>query len=137
MSPQRSPLRNARKVSFMNYFDRLRPILSQQPWVAEVERDEDFWFPKGDFIIIANQSKAFRIHGDIVARKSNVFSDLFSLAETPRPDSEDTMDGCPVVHVTDAPVDFWIFLGLIHDGFQYASFRLFNDAWTLTRTQTP
>ena len=62
---------------------------------------------------------AFRIHSDVLGRKSKVFRDLLSLDDVPRPNSEDTMDGCPVVHVTDTASEFELFLRLIYDGFEY------------------
>ncbi|KAF7789297.1 hypothetical protein EIP86_000241 [Pleurotus ostreatoroseus] len=32
---------------------------------------------------------------------------------------EETVDGCPIMHITDQPSAFEIFLKLIYDGFQY------------------
>ena len=81
-----------------------------------------FWFPEGNFVFIASRRAAYRVHGDVLGRKSKVFKDMLSLAEVPRPDSEDVMEGCPVVHVTDSPEDFRALLSFIYDGFQYASF---------------
>lgn len=65
---------------------------------------------------------AYRLHGDVLGRKSKVFNDLLSLDEVPRPDLEDMIDGCPVVDITDSPEDFSVFLSIIYDGFEYAIF---------------
>lgn len=71
-------------------------------------------------MLVARQEAAYRVHGDVLARKSAVFSDLLRLDAVPRPDGEDMMDGCPIVHITDAPEDFSVFLGLVYDGFECA-----------------
>lgn len=81
-------------------------------------RSPTYWYRTGDIIIITQGKTAFKIHSDVLGRKSKVFNDLLN-HDAPRPANEDTMDGCPIMHVTDRPSDFEIFLKLIYDGFQY------------------
>lgn len=88
------------------------------PRPVKTEKHPSFWFKTGNFVLIANNKVAYRIHGDVLGRKSNVFNDLLDLDKVPRPESEDTMDGCPVVHITDSPEDFNTFLGIVYDGFE-------------------
>ena len=86
--------------------------------IDQIKRCSDLWLERGDFILIAGGATAFRIHSDVLGQKSKVFHDLLNLHDVPRPDAEDMMDGCPVVHVTDNPDDFQTFLGFIFDGFE-------------------
>ncbi|KDR83241.1 hypothetical protein GALMADRAFT_113452 [Galerina marginata CBS 339.88] len=65
-------------------------------------RSSDFWFEDGNVVLQA-QSKQFRVHRSVVARHSTVFRDMFSL---PQPEGDDLLDGCPIVHVTDASKDW-------------------------------
>ena len=71
-------------------------------FAAGLHKSAAFWFPEGNFVFIASRRAAYRVHGDVLGRKSKVFKDMLSLGEVPRPDSEDVMEGCPVVHVTDS-----------------------------------
>lgn len=99
--------------------------------IAEIQRSSDFWFKSGDFVLVASQKVAYRLHGDVLGRKSKVFHDLLDLDAVPRPESEDTMDGCPIVHITDSPDDFNMFLSFLYDGFEYVfslvAIRYFAD----------
>lgn len=79
----------------------------------------EFWFKTGNFIFVASGAVAYQVHGDVVGRQSKVFRDLLELNEIPRPDSEQTVDGCPVVHITDSPDEFNTFLSFLYDGFEY------------------
>lgn len=71
-------------------------------------------------MLVASHKMAYRLHADVLARQSAVFNDMLNLDDIPRPALEDTMDGCPIVHITDSPEDFDTFLSLVYDGFKYA-----------------
>lgn len=88
--------------------------------IVDIQRSPEFWFETGNFVLVASRKMAYRVHGDVLGRISKVFRDLLNTDGVPHPDSEDTMDGCPVVHITDSPEDFSIFLTLLYDGFRYA-----------------
>lgn len=73
------------------------------------ERDRGFWYEDGNVIIVAYSEReeniGFRLYKGWLSAQSEVFHDMFSL---PQPASEDlprgeASDGCPIVHVTDAP----------------------------------
>ncbi len=84
--------------------------------LSEIQRDPDVWFDDGNVIVIA-QRTAFRFHRGTLAQHSEIFRSLFSI---PQPTSPDTMDGCPVICVTDTPYDFKFLLRAIYDGVRYA-----------------
>ncbi|KAI0657090.1 hypothetical protein C8Q70DRAFT_1157923, partial [Cubamyces menziesii] len=69
---------------------------------AELKRDEEVWFPSGNIILVASDQVAFRVYQGILSRRSEVFRGLFELP--PPPDTE-KIDGCPVVHLPDDPLD--------------------------------
>ncbi len=62
---------------------------------------------------------------ELLSRKSAVFDDLLN-RDVPQPEAQETMDGCPVVHVTDEPEDFKILLKLIYDGWRYVCLPYFR-----------
>ncbi|KAH9925147.1 uncharacterized protein B0H18DRAFT_1010059 [Fomitopsis serialis] len=64
-------------------------------------RDEKFWYEDGNIVIIA-QETGFRVYQGLLATHSDVFRDIFSLAQPAVDDKQDeTLGDCPVVHVTD------------------------------------
>ncbi|RDX41828.1 hypothetical protein OH76DRAFT_1363808 [Lentinus brumalis] len=80
--------------------------------LSEIHRDPDVWFEDGNIIVIAQQT-AFCFHRGTLAKHSEIFCSLFTV---PQPTSPDTMDGCPVICVTDTPYDFKFLLRAIYDG---------------------
>ncbi|KAI0365150.1 hypothetical protein BV20DRAFT_1004670 [Pilatotrama ljubarskyi] len=93
--------------------------LDEEPSVTSVQeekaiaRSTRFWFDDGNVVIVANGSMAFRIHRGVLSRHSSVFRDLFEL---PQPDGGLVMDGCPVVHISDPPLDLSRLLQALYDG---------------------
>lgn len=79
-----------------------------------VKRDSEVWFEDGNIVVIA-QNTAFRFHKSVLSLHSSVFSDLFSIPQ-PSPAGEETLDGCPVVHVSDTSYDFRELLRAIYGG---------------------
>lgn len=66
-------------------------------------RDEVFWYPDGNIILVA-QGVGFRLYQGLLAQHSAVFQDMFNLpAPAPGSDASQEVDtdGCPVVHITD------------------------------------
>ncbi|KAJ7735772.1 hypothetical protein B0H16DRAFT_1426003 [Mycena metata] len=72
------------------------------------------WMPYGDIILQA-ESTQFRLNRDVLSRQSSVFRDMFSI---PQPPNEPTIEGCPIVHVSDTAKDWELFLGMLYDPFQ-------------------
>ncbi|KAJ7443803.1 hypothetical protein FB451DRAFT_1149473 [Mycena latifolia] len=81
----------------------------------------EIWMPYGDIILQA-ESTQFRVNRDILAHQSSVFKDMFSI---PQPPNEPMVEGCPIVHVSDAAKDWQLLLEVLYDPF------------TLTNAQQP
>ncbi|KAJ7099933.1 hypothetical protein B0H15DRAFT_818094 [Mycena belliarum] len=73
------------------------------------------WMPYGDIILQA-ESTLFRVNRDVLAQQSSVFCDMFSI---PQPPNEPTVDGCPVVHVSDKAKDWKMLFGVLYNSFRY------------------
>ncbi|PIL26653.1 hypothetical protein GSI_11278 [Ganoderma sinense ZZ0214-1] len=86
----------------------------------EVQRDADMWFEDGNVIVIA-QNIAFRFHKGVLSHHSQVFRDLFLVPQPSSSDASpiDTLDGCPVVRVSDTSYDFKELLRALYGGVSY------------------
>ncbi|KAL4062036.1 hypothetical protein V8B97DRAFT_1107250 [Scleroderma yunnanense] len=83
------------------------------------------WFKEGNVILVADE-KCFRVHRDILSSYSHIFEDMFLC---PQPsgagsDTEESIDGCPVVRLPDAASHVQIALQAMYDrgymnGFTY------------------
>lgn len=74
----------------------------------ELEKDQEFWFPDGNIVLIA-RTVEFRVYRGILANHSTVFADMFTL---PQPASSSTLleharqaEECPFVVLDDSPED--------------------------------
>lgn len=77
-----------------------------------VEQSKEFWLEDGNIILQAGNVQ-FRVHRSILAKRSPIFADLFQI---PQPDSEPTVDGCPVVILHDSAKDIeYMLLALYGD----------------------
>ncbi|KAJ7611816.1 hypothetical protein FB45DRAFT_1009626 [Roridomyces roridus] len=72
-------------------------------------RIPELWFEDGNIVIQAENSQ-FRVHRGILAACSAVFKDMLSF---PQPADVELVEGCPVVHLTDAPTEVTVFLRAI------------------------
>ncbi|KAH9856092.1 hypothetical protein C2E23DRAFT_722542 [Lenzites betulinus] len=70
-------------------------------------RDPDLWYEDGNMILIGGGSCAFRIYRGLLAVRSRIFHDMISSSSAR---SEEMVDGCPVVHLTDTPHELRDFL---------------------------
>ncbi|KAJ7218778.1 hypothetical protein B0H12DRAFT_1241551 [Mycena haematopus] len=61
------------------------------------------WMPYGDIVLQA-ESTQFRVNRDVLAQQSSVFKDMFGV---PLPD-ESTVEGCPIVRVSDTAKDWFL-----------------------------
>ncbi|KAI1788492.1 hypothetical protein LXA43DRAFT_640779 [Ganoderma leucocontextum] len=66
-----------------------------------VKRDPDLWFEDGNIILLSRDT-AFRVYRGLLTRHSVIFRDLFAVAQ---PSNSETMESCPVVHISDPPDD--------------------------------
>lgn len=85
--------------------------------VEGIQRDEQYWFPNGDMVLVADYKIAFKISIGLLCWKASVFKDLVN-RDVPQPPDQETMDGCPIIHLTDEPEELRIFLGFIYDGWR-------------------
>ncbi|KDR79569.1 hypothetical protein GALMADRAFT_277900 [Galerina marginata CBS 339.88] len=76
-------------------------------------RSTEFWFEDGNIIIQAETTQ-YRVHRGVIARHSKVFRDMTGL---PQPDtsSESLLEGCPIVYLTDSPMDWKNVFKLLYD----------------------
>ncbi|KDR86012.1 hypothetical protein GALMADRAFT_132623 [Galerina marginata CBS 339.88] len=99
---------------------RKRPKIddSDKERMEEPRRSAAYWFDDGNVILQAENTR-FRVHYTILSRHSQVFQDMFSL---PQPEEEALFDGCPLVHVSDAPDDWSNIFSILYDhNVSYAS----------------
>ncbi|KZT67607.1 hypothetical protein DAEQUDRAFT_672986 [Daedalea quercina L-15889] len=82
---------------------------------AAFSRDGELWFSDGN-VVLETHGHAFKVHQGLLAYNSEVFRDLFTI---PQPASSETFDGCPVVHLTDHPVELRLLLQAIFSGQSY------------------
>lgn len=85
-----------------------------QGGLEELTRQEGLWFADGNIVIIA-ESVAFRVHKSILAAKSPVFKDTFTLAQ---PADIELYDGCEVLHLVDSAEDLRVMLDALYNGLQ-------------------
>ena len=71
----------------------------------------DLWFEDGNVVLVAGQC-GFRVHKSILARKSEIMKDLFSLAQ---PLGGETFENCPVVRLADEAELIAAFLDLLYN----------------------
>lgn len=77
------------------------------PTRTDVEMSAEFYF-SGKMVVLIAEKTAFCVHRDLLSQRSEVFSDMFSLAiEGP---TGEKMDGHPVVEVSDKKADWDAFL---------------------------
>lgn len=68
---------------------------------TNIIRSSDLWFDEGTAVLQA-ESMQFRIHLGLLAANLSVFKDMMSI---PHPESEETVDGCVLIHLSDKAVD--------------------------------
>ncbi|KAI0081009.1 hypothetical protein K474DRAFT_1657193 [Panus rudis PR-1116 ss-1] len=88
--------------------------VSGPPRADALQRSSDVWFDDGNVVIVA-QGTAFRVHRGVVARKSDIFRDMFSIPQPAASLETEMYDGCPVVHVSDSRVEVMLLLAAMYD----------------------
>lgn len=68
----------------------------QEP--GQVISRSSMWLDDGSIILHAENTQ-FRVHRSVLAMNSTVFQDMFGI---PQPQREPTVDGCPIVHLSDS-----------------------------------
>ncbi|KAJ7185866.1 hypothetical protein C8R46DRAFT_387761 [Mycena filopes] len=98
---------------------RVEADCSETPGSAPIR--SKIWKPFGDIILQA-ESTQFRVSRDILAEQSSVFRDMFGV---PQPPNEPTIEGCPIVHVSDTAQDWELLLEVLYKPFDSAVSRPF------------
>ncbi|KZP28189.1 hypothetical protein FIBSPDRAFT_276064 [Athelia psychrophila] len=76
--------------------------------VPSATRSDSIWLDDGNIVIQA-QTTQYKVHRSILAAHSPIFRDMFSMPQPPS-EGEVTVEGCPVVHVSDRAADVTIVL---------------------------
>ena len=99
-------------LDMADHSERVVPAKRARPSdedVDTVERDPEVWMEDGNIVIEAG-NVAFKVYKGILAGRSEVFRDLFSV---PSPAEVEAMDGVPIVHLQDSATDLkYLFLVL-------------------------
>ncbi|KAI0806637.1 hypothetical protein C8Q74DRAFT_1189914 [Fomes fomentarius] len=122
-----------------------------------VEKDDEVWLEDGNVILIAERV-AFKVYQGLLARRSEVFRDMFTLPGGPA--ETEKIDGVPVVSVSDSvvnlrhlllvlccgknyftqrdsDVEFSVVAALVRLGHKYAVQDLLDDALSSLRQLYP
>jgi len=96
-------------------------LLGSRPFNMEIpqsttslERHSDLWFDDGSVVCRA-ENTLFRVHMSQLARHSECFRDMFSLAQ-PSNKEEEVIDGCPVLVLQDTAEDVASLFCALYDG---------------------
>ncbi|KAJ7509638.1 hypothetical protein B0H11DRAFT_1254045 [Mycena galericulata] len=80
---------------------------------ADLDRAERLWYPP-DVVVLRAETRVFRVFVAILKEKSSVFADMFTFPQPPSADME-TIEGSPVVNLSDDPAEMEVFLRAIFD----------------------
>ncbi|KAH9923953.1 uncharacterized protein BXZ73DRAFT_50707 [Epithele typhae] len=101
MSPNGNGVVKRWRVNIAEHASSLPSELATVSLNGSIKRDEELWFEDGNIVLLCRGS-AFRMYRGLLTRNSVIFRDLFSMAQAP---SAETVDSCPVVHISDSPED--------------------------------
>ena len=76
----------------------------------------ELWLADGNLVIQA-ESTQFRVHRSFLSMHSNILKDCFGI---PQPEEQETVEGCPVVHMSDSATDIECVLSLLYKNHQCA-----------------
>lgn len=97
----------AHDISTRSTSKRKRVDDSREVRIADMTRSS-VWFDDGNIVIQAKET-LFKVHKSVLALHSPVFKDMFSIPQPPQ-EGEIMIEGCPVIRVSDSPVDVTIVL---------------------------
>ncbi|GLB45507.1 putative protein with domain of unknown function (DUF4646) [Lyophyllum shimeji] len=90
--------------------------IEETPAEASITRSE-IWFTDGNIVIEAERAQ-FRVHRGVLAKQSDVFKGLFDI---PTPRGDPTVEGCPIVQVSDTAQDWEHLLNVLYNWIAYSS----------------
>ena len=88
------------------------PLATGLDKVKAATRDKDYWFDDGNLILVS-QGAAFRVYKGLLAEHSTVFRSMFHVAQG-KHETDDLVEGCPVVTLYDSPNDLRELFQLIY-----------------------
>ncbi|EIN12935.1 hypothetical protein PUNSTDRAFT_111294 [Punctularia strigosozonata HHB-11173 SS5] len=89
----------------------------------------DPWFEDGNIVLLTDldpEPVAFKVHRGVLARHSDIFSDMMALPQPELSVFSDTVDDCTVVHMQDIPSELSILIKALYDGIEFGDGNL-ND----------
>ncbi|KAF8640333.1 hypothetical protein AX17_000005 [Amanita inopinata Kibby_2008] len=103
----------------------LQPPL--QPPSQPLIQHGEFWFEDGSVVAII-EDQSFRVHQSILTRHSEFFAAMFLI---PQPPDQETVDGCPVIRLTDELNDFVDLMKVLYHPFHFDNLSPQADLNTL------
>lgn len=92
-----------------------RKRTEDEPIVPGKPRKHDrFWLDDGNVVLTADNALSFRLHRSVLSLHSEVFRSMFAFPS--RPEDNEMMEGCPVIHLQDSGDDLVDFFALLYDG---------------------
>nr|GAT49448.1 predicted protein [Mycena chlorophos] len=110
-----------------NSFLSFTVIMDVDPPLTELHRIEELWFDDGNIVLQAGYAQ-YKVFRGILARHSVVFQDMFAF---PQPPDEESVDGCPLVHLPDAEVEVTPFLKALFEPNYFPPFPMKTKLVTL------
>lgn len=92
------------------------------------ERSATIWFDDGN-LVLRTKMKQYRVYRGVLSARSSVFRDMLSI---PQPDSQETIDGCPVVDLADSAQDWDALLEVMYSNEEYVPLVTLQINFTLT-----
>ena len=89
------------RVNIADHANALPAELATISLNGTVKRDPELWFDDGNIVLLC-RDVAFRVYRGLLTMHSVIFRDLFAMAQ---PSNSETMESCPVVHISDPPDD--------------------------------
>ncbi|KIM44261.1 hypothetical protein M413DRAFT_443281 [Hebeloma cylindrosporum] len=93
-----------------------------------ITRSSDIWFADGNLVIQA-ESTQFRVHCSVLSMHSSVLKDCLSI---PQPIEQETVEGCPLLHLPDHAVDLDFVLPILYGD----NLHVFDSRTVITVEQT-
>ena len=88
------------------------PVGMEDETGAAFVRDKEIWFSDGN-VVLAAEGYAFKVYQGLLAQNSEVFRNLFSITQ---PRFVEAEDDCPLVQLSDHPVELRHFLRVLFPG---------------------
>ncbi|PPR05802.1 hypothetical protein CVT26_010152 [Gymnopilus dilepis] len=85
-------------------------------------RSSDYWFDSGDVVLEA-EGVQFRVHRDVLARHSRIFSDTFGMPQGEGSPQDVLVDDCPIVGLSEKSSEIKYLLSIFYDNMKAHDWR--------------